>query len=93
MMLLRTSPACSRRGCGRKRSHLSGPRVEKDLRARLQGCTGRRHVVDQDDDAPFDLLLKPRASPASQGERAPNVFTPLGGCECRLGVRRAGPSK
>lgn len=93
MMSRQRSPACLTRGCGRKRSHLSGPRVEKDLRARFQGCTGRRHVVDQNDDTPFDLFLKPRASPASQGERALNVVTPLGRCQCRLGERRTGPSQ
>lgn len=93
MMSRQRSPACSRRGCGRKCSHLSGPRVEKDLSARFQGYTGRGHVVDQNDDTPFDPFLEPRASPASQGERALNIVTSLGRRQRRLGERRAGPSQ
>ena len=93
-MLPRTSPTSSRRGCGRERAHLASPRAQQDPGACLQRGTGRRDVVDQDQDTPLNVALgRPGAGPAPKGECGVNVVPPLCCVERRLGRRWPNASK
>ena len=93
-MSQRKSLPCSRRGCGRKCPDLTSAGAEKDRRAGLQCGTCRRDIVDQDDDAPLNVVdALSRTYPAAEGEGPIDVGTPSGCGERRLWWRSTGTPK